>query len=66
MKPAVTSYAQALSRLYRQVRAGELDAARAAEVVERCAEIAGRIGAELERAGREAERETADGQEQLL
>jgi hypothetical protein len=35
--------------------------------VERCAELAGRIGADLDRAGREAERDAPDeGQEQLL
>ncbi len=50
-----------------RLRAGELDTAAAAEVVQRCAELAARIGSELERAGREAERELpAEGQEQLL
>jgi hypothetical protein len=50
-----------------RLRAGELDAAQAAELVERCAELAARVGAELDRAGREAERDTpAEGQEELL
>ena len=50
-----------------RLRAGELDAAQAAELVERCAELAARVGAELDRAGREAERDApAEGQEQLL
>ena len=50
-----------------RLRAGELDAGEAADLVERCAELAGRIGAELDRAGREAERDlTSGGQEQLL
>ena len=50
-----------------QLRAGELDAVQAAELVERCAELAARVGAELDRAGREAERDApAEGQEQLL
>ena len=50
-----------------RLRAGELDAAQAAELVERCAELAARVGAELDRAGREAERDDpATGQEQLL
>ena len=54
---------QAAARL----RAGELDQAAAAEVVERCAELAARIGSELDRAGRDAERDApAQGQEQLL
>ena len=46
-----------------QLRAGEMDAVQAAELVERCAELAARVGAELDRAGRE---EPAEGQEQLL
>ena len=50
-----------------QLRAGEMDAAQAAELVERCADLAARVGAELDRAGREAERDApAEGQEQLL
>ena len=50
-----------------RLRAGEMDAQQAAALVERCAELAGRLGAELDRAAREAEREpAADGQEQLL
>ena len=54
---------QAAARL----RAGDLDQAAAAEVVERCAELAARIGSELDRAGRAAERDApAQGQEQLL
>lgn len=54
---------QAAARL----RAGDLDQAAAAEVVERCAELAARVGSELDRAGRDAERDApAQGQEQLL
>lgn len=50
-----------------QLRAGEMDAAQAAELVERCADLAAQVGAELDRAGREAERDApAEGQEQLL
>jgi hypothetical protein len=49
-----------------RLRSGELEPAEAAEVVERCAELAGRIGAELDRAGREAETGPGEGQEQLL
>ena len=45
----------------------EIDAARAAELVDRCAEIAADIGRELDRAGREAERDApASDQERLL
>jgi len=50
-----------------RLRAEEMPAAEAADLVERCAELAARIGAELDRAGRDAEREApAEGQEQLL
>ena len=49
-----------------RLRAGEMDADAAAAVVERCAELAGLIGAELERAAREADREPGGEQEQLL
>jgi hypothetical protein len=51
-----------------RLREGELDAASAAEVVERCAELAGLVGAELDRVGREAEQDEdpAEGQERLL
>jgi hypothetical protein len=50
-----------------RLRAGEIDAEEGAELIERCAELAGRLGAELDRAAREVEREgAAEGQEQLL
>jgi hypothetical protein len=50
-----------------RLRSGEMEADEAAGLVERCAELAGRVGAELDRAAREADREApGDGQEQLL
>ena len=49
-----------------RLRAGEMDAAEAAALVERCAELAGIVGGELDRAARETEREAPGGQEQLL
>jgi hypothetical protein len=50
-----------------RLRTGELDPREAADLVERCAELAGRVGAELDRRGREAEGATpGEGQEQLL
>ena len=50
-----------------RLRAEQMPAADAADLVERCAELAARIGAELDRAGREAERDLpGEGQEQLL
>jgi hypothetical protein len=50
-----------------RLRAESLDAQEAAALVERCAELAGRAGSELDRVAREAERDApAGGQEQLL
>lgn len=51
----------------RELRGEDLSQERAAELVDRCAEIAARIGGELDRAARDAERDApAAGQEQLL
>ena len=49
-----------------QLRSGELDAEQAAELVERCAELAARLGSEVERIAREARTEAPPGQETLL
>ncbi len=50
-----------------RLRGGEMKPDEAAQLVERCAELAARVGAELDRAAREADREApGDGQEQLL
>lgn len=50
-----------------RLRAGDLDGDEAAELVERCAELAARVGSELDRAARDADREgPGDGQERLL
>ena len=62
------SEADALSReleeLATRLRSGEIEAAEAAELVERCAELAGRLGAELDAQSRTASE--AEGQERLL
>ena len=56
-----------LEQAARELRAPDIDAGRAAELVDRCAEIAAEIGKELDRAGREAERDApSSGQERLL
>jgi hypothetical protein len=47
-----------------QLRSGELDAQQAAELVERCAELAARIGAEIDARARGAAE--SEGQERLL
>jgi hypothetical protein len=62
------SESDALSRELEEVaarlRSGEIEAAEAAELVERCAELAARIGAELDAQSRAASE--AEGQERLL
>ncbi|HYY21183.1 MAG TPA: hypothetical protein VE780_04830 [Thermoleophilaceae bacterium] len=47
-----------------QLRSGELGREEAAQLVERCAELAARLGSELDAAGRAAA--DAEGQERLL
>jgi len=49
-----------------RLRSGELDSEQAAELVERCAELAARLGSEVERLAREARTEVPPGQESLL
>ena len=50
-----------------RLRAGEMEAPEAAVLVERCAELAARVGTELDRTAREADRSApGDGQEELL
>ncbi len=67
MSDALDGLVRELDDAAARLRADEMPAAEAADLVERCAELAGRIGAELDRAGREAERDApAEGQEQLL
>jgi hypothetical protein len=62
------SQADALSReleeLAARLRSGEIEAAEAAELVERCAELAASLGAELDAQNRTASE--AEGQERLL
>jgi hypothetical protein len=62
------SDADALSRELEEIaarlRSGDIEPAEAAELVERCAELAGRIGAELDAQSRAATE--AEGQERLL
>ncbi len=57
----------ALEEAAERLRAGDLDPDEAAELVERCAELAARAGGELETASRTAATEpAASGQETLL
>lgn len=67
MSPDLDTLVRELEDAATRLRSGDLDAHEAAALVERCAELAGRAGSELDRAAREAEREApAGGQEQLL
>ena len=50
-----------LETVAERLRAEQLDPNEAAELVDRCAELAGRLGGELDARGR-----TAEGQERLL
>jgi hypothetical protein len=49
-----------------RLRRGDLEQGEAAQLVERCAELANRVGAQLERDAREAAAGEQPGQEQLL
>jgi hypothetical protein len=62
LDPLIAELEDAATRL----RAGDLEPKAAAELVDRCAELAVRIGSGLEQAGRAAERDVDEGQEQLL
>ena len=55
--------ARELEELAGRLRSGELGAEEAAAAVERCAELAARLGSELDAAARDAEHQ---GQERLL
>jgi hypothetical protein len=61
---ALDELVQELEAAAARLRAGELDAEDAAALVERCAELAGRIGAELDTQSRAASE--TEGQERLL
>lgn len=56
-----------LEQAARELRAGELEGEGAAELVDRCAQLAADIGTELDLAAREADRDVpATDQERLL
>jgi hypothetical protein len=58
------SLARELEDVAARLRSGEADPTEAAELVERCAELAARLGAELDAQSRAASE--AEGQERLL
>jgi hypothetical protein len=64
-EPSFDDLVRELEDAATQLRAGELDPAEAADLVERCAELAARLGGELERQARSGEG-GPPGQETLL
>ena len=63
---AIDDLVAELEQTAKRLREGELEQGEAATLVERCAELAGRIGAQLEREARAAPGGGSPGQEQLL
>jgi hypothetical protein len=64
-EPSVDDLVRELEEAAKKLRAGELEPPAAADLVERCAELAARLGAELERLARSGEG-GPPGQETLL
>ena len=66
MSEALGGLIEELEAAAARLRSGELGTDEAAAVVERCAELAARIGAELDAESRAASQAPAAGQERLL
>jgi hypothetical protein len=64
-EPTLEDLVQELENAAEQLRGGELDSAAAADLIERCAELAARLGSELEALARKGEG-ASPGQETLL
>ncbi len=64
MSERLESLARQLESVAAKLRAGDVDADEAASLVERCAELAGEIGSELDAESRGAAE--SEGQERLL
>jgi len=64
--PALDAAIAELERAAERLRSGDLDHDEAAALVEECAELAARVGGELDRAARAAAAEPPSGQETLL
>ena len=64
MSEALDGIARDLEEAAERLRSGELDPAEAAELVERCAELAARLGSEVDAESRAASE--TEGQERLL
>lgn len=63
---AIDDLVAELERTAQRLREGQLEQGEAATLVERCAELAGRIGSQLEAEARAAPGGGSPGQEQLL
>ena len=64
-EPNLEELVQELEQAAERLRGGELDSAEAADLIERCAELAARLGGELEALARKGEG-ASPGQETLL
>jgi exonuclease VII small subunit len=64
-EPTLEELVQELENAAERLRSGELDSAAAADLIERCAELAARLGGELEALARKGEG-GSPGQETLL
>ena len=63
---SIDELVQELEQTAARLREGRLDQGEAATLVERCADLANRVGAQLEREARSAAAGEQPGQEQLL
>jgi hypothetical protein len=64
--PGIEELVAELEQTAVRLRGGQLDQGEAAQLVERCADLANRVGAQLEREARTAAAGESPGQEQLL
>ncbi len=64
--PGIEELVAELEQTAARLREGQLDQGEAAQLVERCADLANRVGAQLEREARTAAAGESPGQEQLL
>jgi hypothetical protein len=64
LSPQLDELVSELEATAARLRSGELESREAADLVERCAELAGRIGSELDAQSRAASE--TEGQERLL
>ena len=64
-EPSLDELVKELEHAAERLRSGELDSAAAADLIERCAELAARLGGELEALARKGEG-GSPGQETLL